>query len=304
VNGQNLGAEPINVRGAGVGGGGAIVNNHPNNDSQNATRFVTLDGPTTFGGARRWDIRVPTPANDPNGGTDAFLHGNGYNLTKVSSNIVAFISAGDTALGDIDIQGGILTFSRSTYMGDSSKKITVRSNATLRLHRTSEFVNPNILNKVVSMTNAIFDIEGGGLTNNQFAGPVTLSDSNTFNLPSATGLMLTGPVNGSGSTTVLGPGTLVFAGNATYTGGTTVNGAVLEVDGTLGDAAQPLTITSPTTIAGNGTIKHAVTIPSGSVLSPGAHSSVAAPGTTVGGLTINNTLILQAGCSNRFEIDL
>ena len=27
------------------------------------------------------------------------------------------------------------------------------------------------------------------------------------------------------------------------------------------------------------------------------------PGTTVGGLTINNTLILQAGCSNIFEID-
>lgn len=303
VNGQNLGAEPINARGDGVGGAGALVNNHPINDSQNAFRYVTLDGPTTFGGVRRWDIRVPTVANDPNGGTDAFLHGNGNNITKVSSNVVAFISAGDTALGDIDIQGGTLTFSRSTMMGDSSKKLTVRSNAMLRLHRTSEFVNPNILNKVLSMTNAIFDIEGNGLTNNQFAGPVTLTDSNTFNLPAATGLTLTGPVNGSGSATVIGPGTLVLSGNANYTGGTTLNGAVLQVDGTLSTGAQPLAITAPSTVAGNGTINHAVTLSAGSTLSPGAHSSVSVPGTTLGGLTINNTLILQAGCSNIFEIN-
>ncbi|MFO1514220.1 MAG: autotransporter-associated beta strand repeat-containing protein [Verrucomicrobiota bacterium] len=301
VNSQSLGAEPISAQGAGVGGAGAIVNNGPG-DQTTATRYVTLDGPTTFGGARRWDIRVPTVANDPNGGNDAFLHGNGYNLTKVSSNVVAFISAGDTALGDVDIQGGTLTFSRSTYMGNPSKKITVRPGATLQLHRTSEFVN-NILDKVVSLTNAVFAIESNGLTNNQFAGPVTLSDSNVINLPAATGLILTGPVNGGGSATVIGPGTLVVSGNANHTGGTTVNGAVLQVDGTLGDIAQPLTIISPATIGGNGTIKSAVTVPSGSVLSPGAHSSVSVPGTTLGGLTINNTLILQAGCSNIFEIN-
>jgi autotransporter-associated beta strand protein len=302
VNSQSLGAEPINAQGAGVGGAGAIVNNGPG-DQTTATRYVTLDGPTTFGGARRWDIRVPTVANDPNGGNDAFLHGNGHNLTKVSSNVVAFISAGDTALGDIDIQGGTLTFSRSTYMGDPAKKITVRPGATLQLHRTSEFFNPNILSKVLSLTNATFAIEGSGLTNNQFAGPVTLSDSNVINLPAATGLILTGPVNGSGSATVIGPGTLVVSGSANYTGGTTVNGAVLQVDGTMGDIVQPLTIISPSTIGGNGTIKYAVTVPSGSVLSPGAHSSVSVPGTTLGGLTINNTLILQAGCSNVFEIN-
>lgn len=301
VNSQNLGAEPINAQGAGVGGAGALVNNGPG-DQTSATRYVTLDGPTTFGGARRWDVRVPTVANDPNGGTDAFLHGNGYNLTKVGSNIVGLISAGDTSLGDIDVQGGTLTFSRSTYMGNPSKKITVRPGATLQLHRTSEFVN-NILDKVLSITNATFAVEGNGLTNNQFAGAVTLSDSNVVNLPAATGLFLTGPINGSGSATVVGPGTLVISGSANYTGGTTVNGAVLQVDGSLGATAQPFTITSPTTIAGNGTIKYAVTVPAGSVLSPGAHSSVSVPGTTLGGLTISNTLTLQAGCSNVFEIN-
>jgi len=301
LNAQNVGAEPIIARGTGIGGTGAIVNNGPG-DQVNATRYVTLEGPTVFGGARRWDIRVPTPANDQSGGNDAFLHANGYSLTKVSSNVVGLISAGDTALGDIDIQAGTLTFSRSTYMGDSSKKVTVRPGATLQLHRTSEYVN-NVLTKILSMTNATLAVEGNGLTNNQFAGSVTLSDSNVVNLPAATGLNLTGPVNGSGSLTVLGPGTLVVSGNATHSGGTTLNGAVLQVDGALGNNAQSLVVNSQTTIAGNGTINYAVTIPSGSVLSPGAHSSVSVPGTTLGGLTINNTLTLQAGCSNIFEIN-
>lgn len=301
INSQNLGTEPFNAQGAGVGGTGAIINNGPG-DQTSATRFVTLDGATTFGGARRWDIRVPTVANDPNGGTDAFLHGNGYNLTKVSSNVVGLISVGDTGLGDIDIQGGTLIFSRSTSMGNSSKNLTVRPGATLQLHRTSEFII-NVLDKVLSMTNATFAVEGNGLTNNQFAGPVTLSDSNLIALPSATGLILTGPIDGTGSATIAGPGTLVISGIAGYTGGTTVNGAVLQVDGTLGASAQTLTISSPTTIAGNGTINYPVTIPSGSTLSPGAHSSVSEPGTTLGGLSINNSLVEQPGCNNVFEIN-
>jgi len=301
INSQSLGGELIGAEGTGIGGAGAIVNNGPG-DQTTATRYVTLNNHTTFGGARRWDIRVPTVANDPSGGNDAFLHGNGYNLTKVNSNVVGLISAGDTALGDVDIQGGTLTFSRSTYMGDPSKKITVRPGATLQLHRTSEFLD-NVLNKVVSITNATFAVEGNGLTNNRFAGPVTLTDSNVFNLPAATGLNLTGSVGGSGSATVIGPGTLVLSGLANYTGGTTLNGAVLQVDGTLSSGAQALGITAASTIAGNGTINYSVTVPAGSVLSPGAHNSVSVPGTTVGGLTINNSLVEQAGCSNIFEIN-
>src|ERR1019366_4978892 len=113
VSGQALGAEPISASGSGVGGNGAIVNNGPA-DNTSATRFVTLTGPTTFGGGFRWDIRDPAPANNPSGGVGAYLVGNGNDLTKVSSNIIAFISAGETGLRDINILGGILDFSRST----------------------------------------------------------------------------------------------------------------------------------------------------------------------------------------------
>jgi fibronectin-binding autotransporter adhesin len=221
VNAQALGAEPLTVTGAGVGGIGAIVNNGTG-DNQNATRFVTLTGPTTFGGAFRWDVRDPTPANNPNGGVGAFLIGNNNDLTKVSTNVIAFINVGDTGLRDINILGGTLTFSRSTTMGDASRTVTIYPGATLQFHHTSEYIN-NVMNKVVVMTNATLANETAGLTN-QFAGPISLSGSNTISLPSGTGLVLQGPVSGNSSVTTVGTGLLAISGNCSYTGGTTVGG--------------------------------------------------------------------------------
>lgn len=297
INSQNLGAEPITALGVGAGGG-AIVNNGAA-DSQNATRFVTLVGPTTFGGARRWDIRHPTPANDPNGGVGASLTGNGFDLTKISSNVVAFINTGDTGLGNISVQGGTLTFSRSTFMGDPAKTIAVYPGATLQFHRTSEFLD-NVMNKVLAMTNATFAIEAGGLTNNVFAGNATLSGSNAISLPATTGLNLRGNVSGDGSVTTVGTGTLIFSGNASFTGGTTIGGGALEVDGTLGTGTHPLVIPNGTILAGTGTIVEAVTLASGSILSPGV---TLAPGNAIGTLTINSSLVLSSGTTNVFAIN-
>jgi hypothetical protein len=168
----------------------------------------------------------------------------------------------------------------------------VNSNATLQFHHTSEFLD-NALNKVVTITNGTLAVEAAGLTN-RFVGPVTLTYSNTITLPAATGLILENTVGGGGSVTIGGGGLLAILGSATYSGGTTLGGATLRVDGTLGNGAHPLAITAPSTIGGNGTILDPVTIPSGSTLAPGA---------SVGGLTINNTLVLSAGCSNVFEVN-
>ncbi len=290
VNGQNLGMEPVTVQGDGVGGAGAIVNNAAG-DQQNALRYVTLAGQTTFGGARRWDIRDPA-SSLASAGLNALLQGNGNKLTKVGSNVVAFINIGETALGDIDIQGGTLTFSRSTRMGNAAKTVNIFPGATLQFHRTSEFEN-NVLNKVITMTNALIAVEGNGLTN-VFAGPITASGSNSVSLPAATGLNLQGSVTGPGSLNASGGGTLIISGNSSYTGGTTVSGGVLEVDGTLGAGQVPLSLNS-TILSGNGTISDAVTVPSGSTLSPGNGD--------IGALTINNTLTLGAGSVSRFEIN-
>jgi autotransporter-associated beta strand protein len=292
VNSQALGAEPISVTGAGGGGMGAIVNNGVG-DNQNATSFVTLTGPTTLGGYFRWDVRDPVPANNPNGGVGAQLIGNNNDLTKVSTNVIAFINAGDTGLRDINILGGTLTFSRSTIMGDPSRTVTVYPGATLQFHHTSEYIN-NVMNKVVVMTNATLGIETAGLTN-QFAGPISLSGSNTISLPSGTGLILQGAVSGNSSVTTVGTGLLAISGNCSYTGGTTVAGGFLQVDGSLGTGAHPLLFTAATVLGGNGTILDPVTLPAGSTLAPGDSA--------IGALTISSSLILSPGCSNVFEIN-
>src|SRR5581483_8194666 len=96
---QNLGFDPIFVRGAGVGGNGAIVNSGAGQN--NALRDVHMQGDTTFGGAGRWDIRE-TGANLAN--VQLTTGGQPYNLTKVSTNQVTFVGAVvDSQLNNITI---------------------------------------------------------------------------------------------------------------------------------------------------------------------------------------------------------
>src|SRR5690606_38707595 len=56
LNGLSLGAETIIAQGNGLGNAGAIVNS--GSSQNNALRFVTLAGNTSFGGINRWDIRA------------------------------------------------------------------------------------------------------------------------------------------------------------------------------------------------------------------------------------------------------
>lgn len=294
VNSQNLGMEPVTAAGSGVGNAGALVNNGTG-DQQQAFRFVNLSGPTTFGGFRRWDIRDPSHVSDPSGGINAKLNGNGYKLTKVGTNVVAFISIGDTGLGDIEVQSGVLTFSRSTMAGIASSKVSVLSGAALQLHRLNEYLS-NPFDKVISLSNAVLGVEGSGLTND-VNGAVSLSDSNAVVIPSATGLILHGAVTGSGSLNSPGPGKLVIAGTCTYSGATTIGSGVLEVNGSLGGAG--LSITN-TTLAGIGTISGAVTIPAGSVLEPGTFDY--SYGYTIGTLGMGS-LTIQPGTTSRFKIN-
>src|SRR6185437_4155332 len=97
---------------------------------------------------------------------------------------------------------------------------------------------------------------------------VTLNGTNSVTLPSATGLVLQGPVGGSGSFTVNSSGGLfALSGNDTYTGGT---------------GANPLLLTNAI-LSGTGIIKDPVTVPAGSTFAPGDAG--------IGTLTINSTLV-------------
>jgi autotransporter-associated beta strand protein len=92
--------------------------------------------------------------------------------------------------------------------------------------------------------------------------------------------------NGSATVGVVktNSGGLVLAGAQTYTGPTLVSNGTLIVNGTLGPGA--LTIYSGATLSGTGVIAGPVAIQPGATLAPGADAS------SIGALTVNNSLAL------------
>ena len=89
-----------------------------------------------------------------------------------------------------------------------------------------------------------------------------------------------------------GAGTLVLAGVNTFTGGAAISNGTVLVNGSIGSGA--VTIASGATLGGNGTVNGATTIHSGATMSPG---------TSIGKLTVNNSVTLSAGSTTFMEIN-
>jgi autotransporter-associated beta strand protein len=211
VNGQTMGNETITVSGSGVGGAGAIYN--VGGARQDATRYVVLAGDTTFGGLNRWDVRAS--------GTPSGLIGNGFTLTKTGPNEVWLVGLGDTGLGDITINQGVLGIETTTTMGIPSSTLTINSGATLGFYANNNAATP--LNKVMVMNSGNWLNNNG---DNYFSGPITLNGQNTFQVDST--LRLTGSIGGPGSLIKNGSGSLhlvnanSFAGNIVHNRGNLV----------------------------------------------------------------------------------
>jgi len=99
----------------------------------------------------------------------------------------------------------------------------------------------------------------------------------------------------SAAITKVGTGTLILTGNNTHNGATLVNGGTLLVNNTSGSGTgtNSVTVNNGGTLGGTGFIYGPVIVTSGGML---------APGSSVGTLTLNQTLILNAGAQLRFEL--
>jgi len=293
VNGKNLGGLAITVSGSGPTGAGALVNNGgPQNSSltstANALQNVTMAGDTTIGGTGPFN--TDTIQNVGYFAITGTLNtgGSNYNLVKVGLNQISIIGANvDSALGNIDVQQGMLTFeSGTTSMGNPASNVTVRAGAILAFYDTTTPWDKNFILFGDGTTPNLWNYNGS----HTIIGAVTLNGNCVFGgAPLGRGapvsMTFNGPIGGPGALIKsIDTNIVVLAGTNDYMGTTTINGGGLLVDG-IGS-------TNNITVAGGmfgglGFVRGAVTVQSGGTLSPG--DLVNATGT----LSISNSLALS-----------
>jgi autotransporter-associated beta strand protein len=173
--------------------------------------------------------------------------------------------------------------------------LVVSNGSTLYLGNVGLVANQPGGNVFASVANATI----GAVTNWSSVAPITLTGLATFQTAdaanSAHNISLGGILSGTGALTKTGSGTLALTGTNTYSGATTISGGKLSVNNTSGSGTGvgTVTVASGGTLGGSGIISGATIIQSGGTLAPGNF-----PGT----LTFSNSLTLNSGCTNIFEI--
>lgn len=223
-------------------------------------------------------------SNTYNGVTIVPPGGGTYNSTVLLGG-----SAGNSIPGDFIIDDGsasgnaYVTLAASNRIADTAT-VTVNSLGRLQLNGFDETIG------ALEGCGNVSCVLGGAagnpksiLTINKTAG-ISTFDGQIINQNSGSPVTLSLVKDGSG--------TQVLGGQNTYTGVTTVANGTLLVNGSLASGST-VTVASGATLGGNGTINGAVSNLTGGILAAGA---------SVGKLTINNTLAMQADSVISWEL--
>ncbi len=314
VNGFNLTGEAVTVSAAGVGVNGAIISG--GGQQTYALRNVTLAGDTTFGGVgpwnpsaniNRWDIRAAS--NSSTNGCTLSTGGHPYKLTKTGGNQISLVAVNmDPALGDIDIQQGLMGWETVTSsMGNPASNIIVRAGATLSFYNASTAWNKHFILYGDGIHTNLYNWSGANI----IIGPVQLNGNNVF-WGGGTSLLLSNVVSGSGGIIKNGTYRLILAAANTYSGNTTLNSGnlVLTNNGSISTSAVivvgsgatldasgrfdgSLALVSGQKLTGNGSVNGNVTVGNGATLAPGGSLTT---------LTFNGNLILAGGSTTLMEL--
>jgi autotransporter-associated beta strand protein len=244
VNGQNLGAEVVEVSGSGIGATGAITNTGA--EQSQAFRFVTMLGATTFGGPNRWDIRKATSSTFDMGGFD---------LTKTGANYLGLVDTTINNPGNVTINQGTLNFTFASTIGlTATRTITVNNGGTLGLYQSSPLHGSNL----ILNTGSILRGENGSGAQNTWAGTITAAGEVTLQADGV--LTLNSSVTGTANLTKSGGSSLTLAatGGISTTGNLTVTAGTLTANGPISNIGN-LTMTGGTLTA-NGALAHTGTV--------------------------------------------
>jgi fibronectin-binding autotransporter adhesin len=282
--GFGTGTEPFLLSGAGQNNQGAIMNTGAPLIDDGLGGAVTLTGDATLGGTSRWSVK-----NGP-------FAGNDFKLTKTGPSEIILGNLGQTGLGDIEVQQGVLTFFGTTLLGNTNHSLLVRSNATLAFGNSG----PRVFHKTLFLESAeVRNDTAGGVDTTTLTGPVFLTGTNLFDLASS--IRLQGEVGGLGGITKRGPGTLRLDNDNFYGGDTLISAGrvALGADGGLGGsqaviletgavldvtALSSFRVRGTQVFTGNGTVAGSLTLGSG---------SFTLPGLKLGTLTVTGDLIAE-----------
>ena len=299
INGMNLGAEIVNIAGAGVGGLGAIVNNNAAVQQQ-ALRFVRLTADAAVGGsAGRWDIRQTASTTNVAEQLDL----GGFTLTKVGTGEFHLVGVNVTdgsiisnsglfaietnsliqGIGTITVNGAAGAGSTLAFFQNPNGNVTrpIVLNGTVGTVFVENYGQPNIINSPVSASGNI-QFQGNGGTQSFY---------NSFIETAVTNI------------TKVGSSTFNLVGNVYYSGTTSLNQGALGLGGFVQGSTSAVTSVN---IPGAVTIGQAIPIfansISGGVQSPTLNIGNGGYTTLTGApaaFTINNgTFALNTRASN------
>ena len=231
------------IVGAGVGGNGALVNSSATAASFAGT--VTANGPFTVGGTG--DITLSGSVNSGN-----------QVLTKIGNNTLTLSGTTDNSNLAVTVDSGTVVLAKTSSGSPNDvhaigeETLTVNG-GTAQLGGTGGDQIYDLGN--VTVTSGSFDTNGrnetfddlslqgagiggsGALVNSAAAfsaitptGGTTLTGNATIGVTQSSGeLQLNNAISGNFALTKVGSGTLLLAGNNTFTGGVTINAGTLQV---------------------------------------------------------------------------
>ena len=237
------------------------------------------------------------------------LTGN-FGLTKFGTYTV-FLNGDNAFTGAVAINGGLLVAAHNNALGSAVSGTTVNSAAALGLQGGITLIEP------LTFNNSAFTW-GGSLVNRSGNNSLSASITMTANgqLSSTTGtLTVDGPISGAFNIDKFGLGTVVLAGNNTYSGLTTVTQGTLVAahSSALGSAANGTSVSSGATLALQGDISIAEPLVLNgtgvveSTVAKGALRNLSGNNTVTGAITLNSdsrinsdagTLTIDVGTGN------